>query len=257
MFFIDAVKSPDSLGSHLASLLSEAEHRVQELGGGTSGSSATTLLEPPSIHRASFSTQHNNLTGCGGSAEDKQLALWERRARALRKMLLGFDQAREFNTFNLNPRENIVEYTLHFANDKFVRNIFAPAIYLIRMLCDFGVILGPPDMPFLVAIDVTGTTSVTIRFQEPDSHDSPICTKFKVQWSLHDDFSVVCGEREVLDMKQGECRIEDLTQGQKYYFRAAAGNLKGYSRFRNSTPAHVIPSSKYRKTTLLLQASYI
>ncbi|XP_029672351.1 uncharacterized protein LOC115240991 isoform X1 [Formica exsecta] len=187
-------KSPESLGSHLASLLSEAEHRVQELGGSTSGSSAT-LLEPPSIHRASFSTQHNNLTGCSGSTEDKQLALWERRARALRKMLLGFDQAR------------------------------------------------PPDMPFLVAIDVTGTTSVTIKFQEPDSHDSPICTKFKVQWSLHDDFSVICDEREVLDMKQRECRIEDLTQGQKYYFRAAAGNLKGYSRFRNSTPAHVTPSS--------------
>jgi len=101
IIFIHAVKSPESLGSHLASLLSEAEHRVQELGGGTSGSSAT-LLEPPSIHRASFSAQHNNLTGCSGSTEDKQLALWERRARALRKMLLGFDQAREFETFNLN-----------------------------------------------------------------------------------------------------------------------------------------------------------
>lgn len=87
------VKSPESLGSHLASLLSEAEHRVQELGGSTSGSSGTTLLEPPSSHRSSFSSQHNNLTGCGGSAEDKQLAQWERRARALRKMLLGFDQA--------------------------------------------------------------------------------------------------------------------------------------------------------------------
>ncbi|XP_011640397.1 uncharacterized protein LOC105429245 isoform X2 [Pogonomyrmex barbatus] len=188
-------KSPESLGSHLASLLSEAEHRVQELGGSTSGSGGTILLEPPGSHRASFSTQHNNLTGCGGSTEDKQLALWERRARALRKMLLGFDQAR------------------------------------------------PPDMPFLVAVDVTGTTSVTVRFQEPDSHDSPICTKFKVQWSLHDDFSVVCGEREVLDMKQRECRIESLTQGQRYHFRAAAGNLKGYSRFRNSSPAHVTPSS--------------
>ncbi|XP_011158527.1 uncharacterized protein LOC105195024 isoform X4 [Solenopsis invicta] len=188
-------KSPESLGSHLASLLSEAEHRVQELGGSTSGSGGTTLLEPPSSHRASFSTQHNNLTACGGSTEDKQLALWERRARALRKMLLGFDQAR------------------------------------------------PPDMPFLVAVDVTETTSVTVRFQEPDSHDSPICTKFKVQWSLHDDFSVICDEREVLDMKQRECRIEGLIQGQKYYFRAAAGNLKGYSRFRHSTPAHVTPSS--------------
>ncbi|XP_014601257.1 PREDICTED: uncharacterized protein LOC106785375 isoform X3 [Polistes canadensis] len=188
-------KSPESLGSHLASLLLEAEHRVQELGGSTSGSGGSTLLEPPSSHRASFSTQHNNLTGCGGSTEDKQLALWERRARALRKMLLGFDQAR------------------------------------------------PPDMPFMVAIDVTGTTSVTVRFQEPDSHDSPICTKFKVQWSLKEDFSTICGDREVLDMKQRECRIDGLVQGQKYYFRAAAGNLKGYSRFRNSTPAHVTPSS--------------
>ncbi|CAD1471736.1 unnamed protein product [Heterotrigona itama] len=189
------VKSPESLGTHLASLLLEAEHRVQELGGNTSGSGGTTLLEPPSSHRSSFSSQHNNLTGCGGNNEDKQLALWERRARALRKMLLGFDQAR------------------------------------------------PPDMPFLVAVDVTGTNSVTVRFQEPDSHDSPICTKFKVQWSVKEDFSVICGEREVLDMKQRECRIDDLTQGQKYYFRAAAGNLKGYSRFRNSTPAHVTPSS--------------
>ncbi|XP_078034268.1 ankyrin repeat and fibronectin type III domain containing protein wide awake isoform X1 [Augochlora pura] len=188
-------KSPESLGSHLASLLTEAEHRVQELGGSTSGSGGTTLLEPPSSHRSSFSSQHNNLTGCGGSTEDKQLALWERRARALRKMLLGFDQAR------------------------------------------------PPDMPFLVAVDVTGTTSVTVRFQEPDSHDSSICTKFKVQWSVKEDFSVICGEREVLDMKQRECRIDDLIQGQKYHFRAAAGNLKGYSRFRNSTPAHVTPSS--------------
>ncbi|XP_048507343.1 uncharacterized protein LOC105689444 isoform X4 [Athalia rosae] len=186
-------KSPESLGSHLASLLSEAEHKVQELGG-SSSSTGTTLLEPPS-HRASFSTPHNNLTGCGGSAEDKQLAIWERRARALRKMLLGFDQAR------------------------------------------------PPDMPFLVAVDVTGTTSVTVRFQEPDSHDSPICTKFKVQWSVREDFSIICGDREVLDMKQRECRVDDLTQGQRYYFRAAAGNLKGYSRFRPSTPAHVTPSS--------------
>lgn len=99
-------------------------------------------------------------------------------------------------------------------------------------------------MPFLVAVDVTGTNSVTVRFQEPDSHDSPICTKFKVQWSVKEDFSVICGEREVLDMKQREYRIDDLIQGQKYYFRAAAGNLKGYSRFRNSTPAHVTPSSK-------------
>ena len=99
-------------------------------------------------------------------------------------------------------------------------------------------------MPYLVAVDVTSTTSVTTKFQESDLHDSPICTKFKVQWSVKDDFSIICGEREVLDMKQRECRIDGLVQGQRYYFRAAAGNLKGYSRFRPSTPAYITPSSK-------------
>jgi len=62
-------------------------------------------------------------------------------------------------------------------------------------------------------------------------------------------------------MKQKEYRIEDLTQGQKYHFRTAAGNLKGYSRFRNSTPSHVTPSSKYTYSinviVSLLQYSYM
>ena len=38
---------------------------------------------------------------------------------------------------------------------------------------------GPPDIPFLVAVDVTGTNSVTVRFQEPEHQDAAICTKFK------------------------------------------------------------------------------
>ena len=83
------------MGSHLASLLSEAEHRIQELGGSFCRSDGLNLFEPSS-HRSSFSAPHNNLTGCGGNTEDKQLALWERRARALHKMLLGFDQASKF-----------------------------------------------------------------------------------------------------------------------------------------------------------------
>lgn len=87
----------------MTSLLSETEHRIQELGGSISGSSTTTLLEPNS-HRASFSTQHNNLPGYSSNTEDKQLTLWEKRAKALRRMLLSFDQAREFNTCTLNFR---------------------------------------------------------------------------------------------------------------------------------------------------------
>ncbi|XP_014215563.1 uncharacterized protein LOC106644528 isoform X2 [Copidosoma floridanum] len=198
-------KSPETLGSHLSALVSEAEHRVQELGGphplgGPVGSSVgSSLLEPPASggqsHRGSFSAQHNNLTGCGGTTEDKQLGLWERRTRALRKMLLGFDQAR------------------------------------------------PPDAPLGVTVEVTGTSSVSARFHDSEAPESPICTKFKIQWSLREDFGSLAGERELLDVKQRECRIEGLLQGHRYYFRAAAGNLKGYSRFRPTTPGCLTPSS--------------
>lgn len=104
---------------------------------------------------------------------------------------------------------------------------------------------GPPDIPLLVMTEVTDTTTINARFQESDLHDSSICTKFKIQWSPTEDFSVICGEREVLDVKQRECRVDGLTQGQRYFFQAASGNLKGYSRFRESTPGYVTPSSRF------------
>lgn len=34
------------------------------------------------------------MTGCAGSESDKQMGLWERRVKGLRRMLLGWDQAR-------------------------------------------------------------------------------------------------------------------------------------------------------------------
>ncbi|KAK3930258.1 Ankyrin repeat and fibronectin type-III domain-containing protein 1 [Frankliniella fusca] len=102
---------------------------------------------------------------------------------------------------------------------------------------------GCPDEPFLVAVDVTGTNTVTVRFQEPETLDSHICTKFKVEWSCFPDFNHLAGEREVLDLTYSECHISDLVQGQRYYFRVACGNLKGYSNYVPSSPPSVVPSS--------------
>ncbi|XP_023708239.1 ankyrin repeat and fibronectin type-III domain-containing protein 1 isoform X3 [Cryptotermes secundus] len=211
-------ESPESLGSHLKQLLAEAEQQVKKLGG------QLTLEETSSCNNNNNNNHHHHnninnrssgssspfsvigssmataaMTGCSGggsdTSTDKQLLLWERRVKVLKKMLLGFDQAR------------------------------------------------PPDVPFLVAVDVTGTNSVTVRFQEPEQQDSAICTKFKVQWSSNEDFSPLAGEREILDMKHLECNISDLTQGCRYYFRVACGNLKGYGNYRLSSPASVVPSS--------------
>lgn len=35
-----------------------------------------------------------SMSGCTGSEVDKQLAIWERRIKGLRRLLLGWDQAR-------------------------------------------------------------------------------------------------------------------------------------------------------------------
>ncbi|XP_034242737.1 ankyrin repeat and fibronectin type-III domain-containing protein 1 isoform X2 [Thrips palmi] len=100
-----------------------------------------------------------------------------------------------------------------------------------------------PDEPFLVAVDVTGTHSVTVRFQEAETLDSQICTKFKVEWSCSPDFSILAGERQVLEITHSECHISDLVQGQRYYFRVSCGNLRGYSNSVLSSPPSVVPSS--------------
>uniref|UniRef100_A0A1B6E9F7 Ankyrin repeat and fibronectin type-III domain-containing protein 1 n=1 Tax=Clastoptera arizonana TaxID=38151 RepID=A0A1B6E9F7_9HEMI len=172
--------SPESLAGHLRQLACEAERRVSELGGGSGGH---IDVEPRSA--PPYTTAVN----------DKTLCLWERRAKGLNKMILGFDQAR------------------------------------------------PPDIPFLVAVDVTGTNSVCVRYQEPEHNDSPVCTKFRVEWSIDCNFHTLSGYKEVLDTKQLECIINNLVHGQRYYFRVACGNVRGFGNYRPSTPESIIPSS--------------
>ncbi|KAK5640728.1 hypothetical protein RI129_009275 [Pyrocoelia pectoralis] len=187
--------SAEKLGSHLKHLLGEAELRLQELGG--------LLEEPcgaPFNTRASFSSIIGNsypasaMTGCAGGDTEKQAIAWSRRVKVLRRMVLGFAQAR------------------------------------------------PPDPPSLVAVDITSSTSITLRLQDPITSDSAINTKYIVQWSARTDFAPITGEIEILDVSKPTCTIE-LTQGRRYFFRAACGNLKGYGSFVSSAPASVVPST--------------
>ncbi|XP_066139820.1 ankyrin repeat and fibronectin type-III domain-containing protein 1 isoform X3 [Euwallacea fornicatus] len=185
--------TPEKLGSHLRQILCEAEMRLQELGG---------LLDEPLVGlntRASFSSMlsagsSSSMTGCAGGDTEKQAVAWSRKAKTLKRLVLGFTQAR------------------------------------------------PPDVPSLVAADITGKNAVTIRLAEPACQDSPITTKFLVQWSTHPDFSIISGHEELTDMSDLRCQIE-LTQGRRYYFRACCGNLKGYGIFRTCTPSSVVPST--------------
>lgn len=68
-----------------------------------------------------------------------------------------------------------------------------------------------------------------------------------MEWSSRADFSNVCGSQEVAAIvSNGGTRVlaAGLTRGRRYFFRAAAGNIKGWGPFTVSVPRSVVPSSK-------------
>ncbi|XP_028166658.1 uncharacterized protein LOC114357309 isoform X1 [Ostrinia furnacalis] len=145
-------------------------------------------------------------TGCAGGAgseKDKQAQHWERRVRTLKRLVLGWQQSR------------------------------AP------------VAPPPPEL------EVCGAHAVTARLKDARAphvaqRDPPITTKYRVEWSSRADFSNVCGSQEVAAIvSSGGTRVlaAGLTRGRRYFFRAAAGNLKGWGPFTVSVPRSVVPSS--------------
>ncbi|XP_073945579.1 uncharacterized protein isoform X3 [Choristoneura fumiferana] len=101
----------------------------------------------------------------------------------------------------------------------------------------------PPPPPDL---EVCGAHAVTVRLRDhkPPLRDPPLVTKYKVEWSSRADFSNVCGTREVALSASGtRVMAAGLTRGRRYFFRAAAGNVKGWGGFTVSTPRSVVPSS--------------
>nr|XP_049699473.1 ankyrin repeat and fibronectin type-III domain-containing protein 1 isoform X5 [Helicoverpa armigera] len=156
--------------------------------------------------RSSAASQAAGTTGCAGGAgseKDKQAQHWERRVRTLKRLVVGWQQTR------VPP---------------------APP---------------PPDL------EVCGAHSVSVRLKDTRAmqavpKDLPIITKYKVEWSSRADFSNVCGFREVAASGTNSgTRVlaAGLTRGRRYFFRAAAGNIKGWGAYTVSVPRSVVPSS--------------
>lgn len=166
-FLFVLVQTPEKLENHLKNLSIEADRRVQELNGGGPGSPDHTITTNLNNNRASFSVvghyPSSSAISChGGSGEsEKELLIWKRRSNGLKKMLVGFDQTR---TCRLSS---------------FGSELSTSPSWIISMQYVFFHFSGPPDMPFLVAVDVTGTNSVNVRYQSPEQQDASICTKYK------------------------------------------------------------------------------
>ncbi|KAH8335385.1 hypothetical protein KR074_000708, partial [Drosophila pseudoananassae] len=190
--------SVDTIGTKLNGLLKDAESRIHDLSG-PEGLCPPMFASRPSISSIIIGNSSASVTGCTGSEVEKQIGIWERRVKGLRRLQLGWDQAR------------------------------------------------PPDAPASVVVDVTGDNSISVQILEP--FEGAIGTKFKVQWSTRADFNNVVGESELLEWVSfhgtmgAQCHISGLTQGRRYFLRAACGNVKGWGAYRTSVPASVVPST--------------
>ncbi|XP_076345347.1 ankyrin repeat and fibronectin type-III domain-containing protein 1-like isoform X5 [Tachypleus tridentatus] len=172
--------SKESRTSRLVSLVNEAERCREDLttcilNTATSGTLSTALLKK----------------------KERQLTLWQRRLRFLKRMRDGFEQIR------------------------------------------------PPDPPKHVQLEVIGTRALQIKISESDTSNDTHCvvTKYKVDWSRHEDFSLLAGSQDITDLQRLEVTIPDLTQRRHYYVRVAAGNTKGFSIFQTTSPPFGVPSS--------------
>nr|XP_055031561.1 ankyrin repeat and fibronectin type-III domain-containing protein 1 isoform X1 [Misgurnus anguillicaudatus] len=101
----------------------------------------------------------------------------------------------------------------------------------------------PPDAPSAVRLSVTGSTSLTVTFQEPASMNSAVVTKYKVEWSCLKDFSLLAGELTLENMQSLKCTITGLTTGRQYYVQVSAYNMKGWGPAQLSQPPSAVPSN--------------
>ncbi len=107
---------------------------------------------------------------------------------------------------------------------------------------------GRPHAPSLVRVEVTGPRKITVRLAEPELiSPHSLFTKYKVQWSKLDSFSVVSGEKVIncssVEGQRLECFIKGLEEAERFFVRASFGNPKGFGPFSASVPKSIIPSS--------------
>ncbi|KAI5652066.1 ankyrin repeat and fibronectin type-III domain-containing protein 1 [Phthorimaea operculella] len=106
-----------------------------------------------------------------------------------------------------------------------------------------------PTTPPPPELEVSSAHAVTVKVKDPRitlPQGPPIVTKFKVEWSSRADFSNVCGSREVAatgSPSGTKIIASGLTRGRRYFFRGAAGNIRGWGPFSVSVPRSVVPSS--------------
>ncbi|XP_013878805.1 ankyrin repeat and fibronectin type-III domain-containing protein 1 [Austrofundulus limnaeus] len=100
-----------------------------------------------------------------------------------------------------------------------------------------------PEAPTMVRLSVSSSTTLTVSFQEPQSLNSTVVTKYRVEWSCLKDFSLLAGDMVLDNLQNLKCTISSLTTGRLYYVRVSAYNMKGWGPPASSLPPSAAPSN--------------
>ncbi|XP_039991816.1 ankyrin repeat and fibronectin type-III domain-containing protein 1 [Xiphias gladius] len=100
-----------------------------------------------------------------------------------------------------------------------------------------------PETPSMVRLSVSSSTTLTVTFQEPQCLNSTVVTKYRVEWSCLEDFSLLAGEMLLDNLQTLKCTISGLTTGRLYYVRVLAYNMKGWGPPASSLPPSAAASN--------------
>ncbi|XP_033991625.1 ankyrin repeat and fibronectin type-III domain-containing protein 1-like [Trematomus bernacchii] len=99
-----------------------------------------------------------------------------------------------------------------------------------------------PEAPSVVRLSVSSSSSLSVNFQEPQSLNSTVITKYRVEWSCLQDFSLLAGEM-LLENLSLRATISNLTTGRLYYVRVSAYNMRGWGPPAAALPPSAAPSN--------------
>uniref|UniRef100_H3CD40 Ankyrin repeat and fibronectin type III domain containing 1 n=1 Tax=Tetraodon nigroviridis TaxID=99883 RepID=H3CD40_TETNG len=100
-----------------------------------------------------------------------------------------------------------------------------------------------PEAPSVVRLSVSSSTTLTVSFQEPPCINASVVTKYRVEWSCLQDFSLLAGELLLDNLQSLKCTISGLTTGRRYHVRVSAYNMKGWGPPASSCPPSAAPSN--------------
>ncbi|XP_065658350.1 ankyrin-repeat and fibronectin type III domain-containing 1 isoform X8 [Hydra vulgaris] len=115
-------------------------------------------------------------------------------------------------------------------------------LYMLKLMQNGFISSSSPLDPPCFTIAPLTSNSIVVMISAPDKRKE-IVTRYKIEWSRKNDFSIIDGEFIMTDMLNLNYTINNLEKNIYWYVRVSAGNMKGHSLWGYPNPNAVVPSS--------------